>query len=405
LLSNKPDVLKRVIDLRAQPDGPSLASLPTYRAARGAANPDAAAVLVANMGVIQQHPPVREALAKGGNPMAALLFAGVTESLRGSQWLTLSLRVAGNELTVDATVDHPLADKSDVAAFALPRQSGEGAMPLLTVPGSIAGLSLYRDLHAFYSAKDELFPERTSGLIFFENMMGIFFSGRDLTDEVLAETTPDVRFVVAQQQYDPAVGTPGVQIPSFAAILRIRDPEKFREVAEEAWQKALGLVNFTRGQQGLPGLIIDRVTHRDTTFTAAHFSSASVKDRTALDTHFNFCPSLAMLDDYLILSSTDGLARQLIDAVQDQQAKTAKPSAVVHSLVRVDGAELASILRANRENLVRQNMIEEGNSQEQAETEIDILLSVIQYLGRLDLSVGHQQGQPHAQLQVKLNLP
>ena len=33
-----------------------------------------------------------------------------------------------------------------------------------------------------------LFPERTSGLIFFENMMGIFFTGRDLTSEVLAET-------------------------------------------------------------------------------------------------------------------------------------------------------------------------------------------------------------------------
>ena len=41
-------------------------------------------------------------------------------------------------------------------------------------------------MHKFYAAKDTLFPDRTSGLIFFENMMGIFFSGRDLTDEVLA---------------------------------------------------------------------------------------------------------------------------------------------------------------------------------------------------------------------------
>ena len=68
-------------------------------------------------------------------------------------------------------------------------------------PGGIAAVSLYRDLHGFYAAKDTLFPERTSGLIFFENMMGIFFTGRDLTDEVLAETEPEIRLVVAEPQY------------------------------------------------------------------------------------------------------------------------------------------------------------------------------------------------------------
>ena len=58
-------------------------------------------------------------------------------------------------------------------------------MPHLDVPRQIAGASVYRDLHGFYAAKDDLFPERTSALIFFENMMGIFFSGKDLTEEVL----------------------------------------------------------------------------------------------------------------------------------------------------------------------------------------------------------------------------
>ena len=97
-----------------------------------------------------------------------------------------------------------------------------GALPNLAVPRRIAGLSLYRDLHAFYAAKDKLFPERTSGLIFFENMMGIFFTGRDLTDEVLAETRPEIRIVVAAQKYDPAIGTP----QRSTAGLRRRVPRK-----------------------------------------------------------------------------------------------------------------------------------------------------------------------------------
>ena len=66
-------------------------------------------------------------------------------------------------------------------------------LPNLCVPRQIAGISLYRDLNAFYAAKDQLFPERTSGHDFFENMMGIFFSGRDLTARSSARLGPEVR--------------------------------------------------------------------------------------------------------------------------------------------------------------------------------------------------------------------
>ena len=47
-----------------------------------------------------------------------------------------------------------------------------------------------------------------------------------------------------------------MKLPGFAVVLQLRDPAKFQEVMEEAWQKAIGLVNFTRGQKALPGLII-----------------------------------------------------------------------------------------------------------------------------------------------------
>ena len=120
------------------------------------------------------------------------------------------------------------------------------------VPRQVAGLSLYRDLHAFYASKDQLFPERTSGLIFFENMMGIFFTGRDLTEEVFAETRPEVRLVVAAQAYDKAVGTPLVQFPAFAARHPYEAPEEFARVAEEAWQKAVGLTAVSAASRPSP---------------------------------------------------------------------------------------------------------------------------------------------------------
>ena len=173
------------------------------------------------------------------------------------------------------------------------------------------------------------------------------------TDEVLAQTRPEIRFVLAEQQFDPAIGTPVVKLPAFAMILRLVDEEQFDEVAEEAWQKAIGLVNFTRGQQAMPGLIIDRPMHRDTKMTVSYFSTTDVEDKTALDQRFNVRPTLAMPGDYLILSSTDSLARDLIDALGKEIERTAKPLDQTHSLIEIEGAQLASILEANRQTLVR----------------------------------------------------
>jgi hypothetical protein len=265
-------------------------------------------------------------------------------------------------------------------------------------------LSLYRDLHGFYAAKDDLFPERTSGLIFFENMMGIFFSGRDLTNEVLIETKPEIRLVVAEQEYDPAIGTPQVKFPAFALIFRLRHPEQFNEVAEEAWQKAVGLINFTRGQQAMPGLIIDRPFQGKTKYTVAYFSTSGIEDKTNLDPRFNVRPALAMPGEYLVLSSTDGLARDLIDALNQETEQTPKPLAGTHSLVELEGVQLSSILEANRKTLIQGNMVNKGNTQEQAEAGIDMLISLVKFLDRAKLDIGVHERLTRACLELKLNL-
>ena len=128
-------------------------------------------------------------------------------------------------------------------------------------------------------------------------------------------------------------------------------------------------------------------------------------DGQPIDWRFNFRPALARVGNYLILSSTDGLARDLIDAMKKEIADAVKPLAEAHSLVEVNAAQLASILGANRENLVRNNMLDEGNTEEQAETETDLLLTIVKHLGRAKLDVATRNGRPQATLELKLNLP
>ena len=405
ILSNRPEGLKAVLELRSKAESASLASKSGYQAAKRQAKPDAVATAFADLKLLMQIPDVTQLLSQAGkNPLAALTFAGIVEAIRDSNWLALGLHIEDQTLICQALVDGARIAQTSPAAFTLPKESDEGVLLNLSVPRRIAAMTFYRDLHQFYAAKDELFPERTSGLIFFENMMGIFFSGRDLTNEVLAETRPEIRFVVAEQEYDPEIGTPMTKLPAFAAILRLRNPEDFDEVVEEAWQKAIGLINFTRGQQAMPGLIIDRPIHAQTKLTLAYFSTAGIEDKTKLDQRFNIRPTLAMPGGYVIFSSTDGLARDLVDALNWEFKQAGKPLAQTHSLLEIEGCQLASILQANRQALVRGDMVKKGNTQEQAEAGIDMLIALARFVKHVELGIGMNESLTQARLKINLNL-
>ncbi len=406
ILCNHLEGLKEILARREAGAHPSLANSPGYQAARQAAGPEAVARGYVNLDILKNAPQLGQLLkAENKSPLGALLFAGLREALADAHWLALSLLVDQERLVLRSLVDGQSQIAEGFAKFARPTEPGSGILPNLSVPRQIAGLSFYRDLHSFYAAKDKLFPDRTSGLIFFENMMGIFFSGRDLTDEVLAQTRPEIRFVVASQKYHPAIGTPEIQFPAFAAVLKLRHPKEFDEVVEEAWQKALGLVNFTRGQQALPGLIMSRPAYQGTTFTAAHYSSVGLKDRTKLHQRYNVSPSLAMPGEYLILSSTAELAQDLMDSLAREKQNPPPPIPQSHSLLELDGRQLAAILEANRDSLVRGNMIKSGKTQEAAQSEVDTILTVVKAFSQVKLSLAQQKNLTEARLEMMVRVP
>jgi hypothetical protein len=388
LVANKPEALKAAIDRQLDRTGKDLTQSSRYQTAVGALGGTPHLTLYADMGVLKQLPGFQQGLTKNDNPLSRLLLAPFLGALTEATWLAAGLEISADNVTAHVVTDRATSAPNKLDSFARPQDPQGGAMPQVSVPGQIAGLSLYRDLHQFYAAKDELFPDRTSGLIFFENMMGIFFSGKDLTNEVLAQTMPDMRVVVAEQRFDAQSGTPAMKLPGFAVILQLRDPAKFELMAKEAWQKAIGLVNFTRGQQALPGLIIDSATHNGTTYTTSFFSVADEENKEAADIRFNFRPALAIAGDRLIMSSSDPLTRDLIDAVKQQRDQGVAPLAGRHSLFQITSGPLASILASNREALIRQNMVEHGRTHEEAEQEIGGLFLALKHVTSLEFDAG-----------------
>lgn len=310
ILANQLPALKAVLDTRA--GAPGVAKAPAYQAAHHTVDPASAARLTVSPALLQFLRGRKKAPDASPNAMVELLLGCYREALGGGDWLAAGLSMQGRTLALHVAANGAPPARDAPTAFAWPPDAADGALAAAPIPGQIASASLYRDLRGFYAAKDALFPERTSQLIFFENMMGIYFSGRDLTDDVLGAVGPHVRLVIAEPVFDPAVGTPAVRIPAFALVFRMREPARFAAVIEEAWQKALGMVNFSRGQKALPGLIIDRFEHAGIRYSCASFSAAEEKDRTRLDTRFNFRPAIAYAGETLVLSSTGSLAESLL---------------------------------------------------------------------------------------------
>lgn len=404
MFTNKSNVLKQIIDNRSNSELKSLSTLENYQCAQSTINPEASLKGFLRLDILNQFTGINKVLTKNLNPLAALLLAGLPDSLSVSNWLSAGLHVGEEHLSLLANIDGKL-DTSDPLSFIGSNGCAGGVLPIIQVPNQIASFSFYRDLYQFYSAKDDLFPERTSGLIFFENMMGIFFTGRDLTEEVWKEVKPEIRFVVSEQRYDPSIGAPAVQLPSFAVIFKLFNPEKFGLIAEEAWQKAIGLVNFTRGQEALPGLLIDRPVYKDIKMTSTYFSSMEEDDKSKLETRFNFRPTLARIEDNLILSSTDQLAEDIIDSVLVGTVAPLEKIPGTHSLVQINADRLASILTSNRETIVRNDMIEKGKTKEQAEAGQEILHRILSYLNQATLQVGMEDNIAQAALKLSLNLP
>lgn len=402
ILSNQAEAIKEIVDLSLDQPAETLKSNPKFVSASQVIR-EKNVTLFLDLDVIRQLPNLRRGLEQTRQPLPVLLLAGAVAALEKAPWLALGINIENDRLSGTLRLGQvDVWPKALSFAIAPPE---EGILPPLEVPNLLASMSFYRNLRDFYAQKNELFPERTSGLIFFENMMGIFFTGRNFTEEVLAELEPYVRVVVAAQRFAPEVGTPTVQLPAMAIVFRMKNPEKFAPVVEEGFQKALGLINFVRGQDAQPGLILDRPEYGGVKYTLAYFSATNEPDRSRLDIRFNFSPVLACRGRDVVLSTAEPLAKDILDALAKEEETTTAAVKEVTARVQVMGDQIARLLQLNLEALIAQNMAEKGHGRQEAEAEITRLIQILQIVNRLEISESLSPGQPRIDLGLDWHWP
>jgi len=381
ILSNSESHLRAVVD-RARDGAPSIADDQGWKDRRAQVDEKATAWAYARLDRLREIDPKKYGGDGPGPAPVQLLFGQWIEALRKSPWAAASLTWEGVGFSADLTVATPPGGYSRAVKAFLPAR-GEGAPAPLVPPRMILSVGGWRDLAALWEVRNELLkPEDAENLTKAEPVFGLLFGGRDFGTGILPNLGRDWRLVVAGQDVKELDPVPDVKLPAFAFVVGFKaDDDEFAQQLKGMFQTLIGLVNLGAAQEKSPVFLLGSEVVEGETVAVARYST-SKKDRPKGPVHqrYNFSPSSAVVNDHFILSSSAGLARDLVRALKAQPAAPAlaPPAGTV---AVADGGELAALLERDRAALVAKNMLDKGNDKAKAEGEINFLLSLLRMLG------------------------
>lgn len=323
---------------------------------------------------------------KGEAPLpATFLFGSWLEVIRKADWASAAFSWTEAGPGAEILLPTPVGGYPEALKGFVP-SDGRGATRPLSPPGTIASLSLWRNLSSIWEARAELFPpEAVQGLAKLDGVAGQFFGGRDFGTDVLGALGDEWRLVVARQDHASLKPVPDMKLPAFALVVDLKpDDNDFAQRLKVAFQSIIGLVNLGGVQSKSPPLELRSETFEDVPVSTARYMLPRIAPDTKEPVHLrhNFSPSVAQVGNHFILSSTVGLTRDLITAFKTP-AKPGDGTLVVEA----NGRELADLVELNKTRLVMQNMLEKGHDKTQAEREISLLSQLLRHLGLARLSV------------------
>jgi hypothetical protein len=346
----------------------------------------------------------KELLAGKANDFGGeLVLGGMLAVLQHTPVALGNLSLSSSGVRLDWQVPNQ-SDWIDVSReyFVGPRSSGV-APPLLSLPGTIFSLSAYRDLSQLWLRSGDLFDQRVNdALAQADNTLTTLFSGRDFAEDILGAIEPQLQIVVMPQIPVENQQLPSVKLPTFALRATLKNSGALQKELRRVFQNAIGFMNIVGAMEGNPQL--DMQSEKDAKHQAEYHWAVYVPDsdkkyENGLPIHFNFQPSIAFQGANVVVSSHVDLARQIIN---NSQSPASAPQAKNNTLFSVDGAALTQALRANRDQLISNNVLEKGHSRKQAETEVDILLDALTLLRDFKGELAFETNSAHLSLQLNL---
>jgi hypothetical protein len=340
---------------------------------------------------------------------AELLFGGLFNILRNTPQATAELSASAETISLAIETPFEKAWVTEPEEFFFGKDIRGNALPTLQLPNTLATLTAYRDISSLWLYAGDLFGEKVNDqLVQAESTLSTLFAGKDFGEEILGAFQPEIRIISTAARFSKDQPIPSVQVPAFAMVAEMKEPQKMRKELKRIFQSFIGFINVVGAMNGQPQFDQDMDKLGDAELLIARYAwDDSHPESKEIPIQYNFTPCLLILDNYMVLSSTETLARELMEPLQKEQgAKSEKSNSPVGDKVRntyleLTGKGISDALQQNREQLISNNMLEKGQSRKEAEAEFDVLLLILKFATKL--AINFEVGK-EANLQLDLEL-
>ncbi|MEP3478331.1 MAG: hypothetical protein ABJZ55_03700 [Fuerstiella sp.] len=308
------------------------------------------------------------------NPGAELLAGGIMSTLTETPFATAEFKASTDAVSLNFRTPHDSSWVPEERSFYFgPNSSGTGPQ-LADVPETLFTLSTYRDVGEMWLRAGDLFDEQMNDKFAEADAnLTTLFAGRDFGEDILGSLTPEVGLIAARQTFEDVLPIPAIKLPAFALVAEMKDPKTMTRELRRTFQSMVGFFNVIGAMEGRPQLEMEMDKRDDgsQTVTTLYLPEPDDADSTTADLIFNFSPSIGFRDSQVIISSSRSLVEKLLDA------KAPEGNSKSNSTVDLNANVLQTVLQDNQQQLIAQNMLEDGNSQEEAEVAIGLLLQAV----------------------------
>ncbi|MBT3891681.1 MAG: hypothetical protein HOF72_13730, partial [Planctomycetaceae bacterium] len=269
-------------------------------------------------------------------------------------------------------------------------EDAQGSAPSLLLPAdTIASISMFRDFSPWWLLAPDLYDDDVNeGIAQADTTLSTFFSGKDFGLDILGALEPGAQLVVTDNRFKDDAPQPDIIVPAFAIVGTLQDSETMQAELRRIFINFVGFLNVVSAMEGNPQLDIELVDNKKDRIITTSFIPPLAGQPISIQ--YNFSPTIIFKDDKIILSSTRLLAETLRDGSHEEETtkrNSNRANWTTNSHLTLLADPLATILQKNREILITNNMLENSTAREEAETQIDSLIAMVQLTNSLDITI------------------
>lgn len=420
IAANKIPLCQQVVDLHLEAGQTTLGDSASYRQVRSA-NIDALVWAYVDVETLRASGAAEELYSgRSDNAIAELLFGGILSNLKHTPYCQLRLDGSQDQIRLTLETPHDKSWAGEDRTYYFGAAGNAVAPELLSMKDQLLAISSYRDLSQMWLRAPDLMNDKANDdLAKADTQLTTFFSGRDFGEDILGALGPELQIVVVQQDFRHVLPRPAIRLPAFALKFRMLDAEETQPELRRVFQSFIGFLNVVGAMNGQPQFDLGLETTEKTQIVSATYVPARGEEQaTDAALNFNFSPTMAFAGDLLVLASTSGLARSLVETTpkaeshwtnglgSPTEAESAEPSSTVpNTLASLSAVAIQRLLVENRSQLVAQNMLEKGRSRQEAEAEIGVLLEVLELFQGASLALETEPSLLRLQFRVELATP